>query len=872
MGSRAAERMRNIAAIAMVALVVALAACGGRGADTRARELRVGLYDNPPKIHVDDRGQAAGLFVELLDAIAREEGWRIRYEHCQWDACLRRLERGELDLMPDVAWSTERARRFDFHQTPVTYAWSQVYRAPGIEVPGMTGLAGRRVALLRASVQTNELETVLAGLGVPWTPVATATYDEAFAAVRDGRADLAVANNYFGARAAREYGLAESTVVFNPVTLFYAAPKDRQADVLARIDHWIGRWHAEADSVYFQAMGRALAPIPATVAPRWLVPALAAAGALIVLLAVFAAVLRWRVRAATAAATGAHTRLDQVLAASPVVLALATERDGQLVGDWVSANATRLFGFSTAEVAEPGFWASRVHPEDLALLVPALPYLRDQPVLVREYRMLDAGGAIRHVREELRAMAHEPGRPLQVIGTWTDLTEARAHEAELDYMTQHDALTGLPNRTRLQATLEEALARGAARWLLVVDLNRLRGINDTLGHAMGDEALRVAARRLLRALPEDGFLARLGGDEFAVLLPSTGGDAGADVEGFVREVHAAFASPLLAPEHMAVLSVSVGAARYPQHGSDAATLLKHAELALHEAKRRAHGSYLQFDASLSEGAARRMAIDSGLRVAMARRQFRLHYQPQVDLREGRLVGVEALLRWQHPELGMVPPDEFIPIAEENGLIAEIGLWVLMEAARQLRAWDDTGLEVPKVSVNCSVRQLDPDRLPAQVAAVLAAAGLASSRLELEITESTLMHDPDRAIAVLHALKAQGVRLAIDDFGTGHSSLAYVKQLPVTRLKIDRSFVGGIGRHADDEQICRTVIALAHSLRLETLAEGVEHAHEAEFLRAEGCALAQGYLYAAPLAPEALREWLARDAQRHHRNDHGATSA
>ena len=858
MGSRGSERVHIIAATVAVALAVALVACGDRRADGSARELRVGLYDNPPKIHVDEQGRAAGLFVELLDAIAREEGWRIRYERCEWDACLRRLERGELDLMPDVAWSTARAERFDFHQTPVAYSWSQVFRAPHVQVQDMRDLAGRRVALLRASVQTGELETVLAGLGVPWTPVAAATYDEAFVAVREGRADVAVANNYFGGPAARRYGLTESSIVFNPVTLFYAAPRGHHPEVLARIDHWIGRWHAQADSVYFQAMGRALAPMPATVAPRWLVPTLATAGGLIVLLSAFAMVLRWRVRTATAAATGAHTRLDQVLAASPVVLALATERDGQLVAEWVSPNAVRLFGFSAEEMAQPGFWSGRVHPEDLPRLVPSIPYLRGEPVLQREYRIIDAGGATRHVREELRAVTSEPGKPLQVIGTWTDLTEARTHEEELDYMLRHDALTGLPNRTLLQGALEEAIAQDVARWLLVVDLNRLRGINDALGHAMGDRALRVAARRLTRVLPADGFLARLGGDEFAVLLPA-GGDPAAGIAGFVGALHRAFATPLLAPEHLAVLSVSVGAARYPQHGRDAATLLRHAELALHEAKRRPHGAYLEFDASLSEGAQRRMAIDSGLRVVMARRQFRLHYQPQVDLAGGRLVGVEALLRWQHPELGLVPPDEFIPIAEENGLIAEIGLWVLMEATRQLRAWDDAGLDVPMVSVNCSVRQLDPDRLPAQVAAVLATAGLSASRLELEITESMLMHDPDRAIAVLHALKGQGVRLAIDDFGTGHSSLSYVKQLPVTRLKIDRSFVHGIGRHAHDEQICRTVIALAHNLQLETLAEGVEHAHEAQFLHDEGCALAQGYLYAAPLAPDALRDWLAREA-------------
>ena len=855
MGIREAKRVAAIVAVAWLAL---LTACTGPDAGAGTRELHVGLYDNPPKIHLDERGQPAGLFVDLLEAIAREEGWRIRYERCEWEACLRRLDAGELDLMPDVAWTHDRAARFDFNQTPVTYAWSQVFRPRDVRVQGMPDLAGKRIALLRASVQTRDLETVLGGLGVPWTPVATATYDEAFAAVRDGHADVAVANNYFGWRTARRYGLSESTIVFNPSTLFYAAPKGRHGDVLARIDHWLGRWQADAGSVYFKALGRALAPPPATVAPRWLVPTLGVAAALIVLLTAFALVLRWRVHAATAAATGAAARLDHVLDASPVVLALVTERDGQLVADWVSANAVRLFGFTATEMAQPGFWSGRVHPDDLPRLVPSIPYLREQPALVREYRIIDAGGAQRHVREELRAMTSEPGKPLQVIGTWTDLTEARVHEQELDYTSRHDALTGLPNRTRLQVALEDAVAQGRARWLLVVDINRLRGINDTLGHAMGDQALRVAARRLARLLPADGFLARLGGDEFAILLPPDDA-AGETIGAFADEVHRAFATPLLAPEYMAVLSVTVGAARFPQHGDDAATLLKHAELALHEAKRHPHGAYLEFDASLSEGAQRRMAIDSGLRVALAQRQFRLHYQPQVELREGRLVGVEALLRWQHPELGLVPPCEFIAIAEENGLIAEIGLWVLMEATRQLRAWDDAGLDVPAVSVNCSVRQLDPDRLPAQVAAVLAAVGLASSRLELEITESMLMRDPERAIAVLHALKAQGVRLAIDDFGTGHSSLAYVKQLPVTRLKIDRSFVSGIGRHANDEQICRTVIALAHSLQLETLAEGVEHAHEADFLRAEGCALAQGYLYAAPLAPDALRDWLDRAA-------------
>ncbi len=849
-------RARVSAILPLVALLAAFLLPGCTTDSARpqpARVLRVGLYENPPKVHSDAQGRPAGLFVELLEAVAVEEGWRLEYVRCEWRQCLDALQAGRMDLMPDVAFSAERALQFDFNHVPVTFSWSQAFARPGLEVRDMQGLAGRRVAVLRGSVQSTELRRVLDGLGIAWTPVERDSFDEAFDAVRDGRADLAVANNYFGRRSAKAYGLVETPVLFNPATLYYAAAKGRRAEELARIDAWIARWRDTPDSVYFRALSRALAPLPATVAPRWLRPAALTGGAAILGLLAFVVALRWRVRRADASARGAHERLEQVVDASPVVLLLAHREGGRLAIDWVSSNVGRLYGFAIETMRQPGWWEGRVHPDDAALLALGDVLDAGDAGVRREYRIVDGHGAVRHVREDLRAMPGEAGGPPRLLITWADVSEARAHADALSFAATHDALTGLPNRLLLDTFLREAVAHGAPLALAVVDLDRLRGINDTLGHSVGDQALRCASQRLQHLLPADGLLGRLGGDEFALVLPGEWGPGALEALG--QGVQDAFAKPLLGAEHATVVSASMGIALFPRDGEEPETLLKHAELALYEAKRQGPGRRQVFEPSMSAGAAQRLAIESGLRVALAHGQLRLHYQPQVALAGDRFAGVEALVRWQHPQWGLVPPAEFIPVAEETGLIEELGQWVLMEACRQLRAWDDAGLQVPGISVNCSMQQLEGARMPGQVAQVLGATGIAANRLELELTESVLMREPERAIEALEALKVQGVRLAVDDFGTGHSSLAYLKRLPVNRLKIDRAFVSGIGNTPDDEQICRTVIALARNLRLETVAEGVEHPHQAAFLRSEGCDLAQGYLYARPMPADALRAWL-----------------
>jgi diguanylate cyclase (GGDEF)-like protein len=840
-------------------LVLALAACGPtprRAADT-GRVVRVGVYDNAPKVYRDADGRAAGLFVELLDAVAKQEHWQLRYVACTWDDCLRQLQSGQLDLMPDVAYTPERATRFDFHTRPVTYSWSQVFSRPELHLRTLSQLQGRRVAVLRGSMQVGTVRGVLGAMGVRYTPVETDSYADAFALVRDGGADAVVANHFLGRRAAGEYGLDDSPIVFAPATLYFATGKGRNADLLARIDHWMAVWHDDPGSIYFKAMARALAPAPTVALPRWVTPTFITAALVTLAMLALALLMRWRARAARAEAALARGQLEQVLGASPAALFLAREVDGHWVADWSSSNLMRVFGTDAAALREPGWWWKYIHPDDLESLHPQPSQARSDAAAVHEFRLIDGHGAVRHVRESVQYLPATPAAARPMLITWTDVSDARAHAEQLDYVAHHDALTALPNRRLLQSRLGDTVRAGEGFAVLVVDVDRLRAVNEALGPDVGDDLLRAVSAELARMVPAGGLLARLGGDEFAVILPPRAGvDPAAEADAFARRAREALARPLLAPAHSVVATAGVGIALHPRDGADGDTLLKHAELALYEAKRQGAGGQHAFEPVLAAGAGQRLALENALRVAVAERQLSLHYQPQLDLRTGALAGVEALLRWQHPEWGAMAPAEFIPVAEESGLIEAIGLWVMTEACRQLRAWDAAGLSVPVVAVNCSVKQLDAERLPVQVATVLAATGLPAHRLELEITESMLMREPERAIATLQALRTQGVRLSIDDFGTGHSSLAYLKRLPVHLLKIDRAFVSGIGESESDEQICRAVIALGRNVGLRTLAEGVEHDPQATFLREEGCDLVQGFLYTPALPPAALESWLA----------------
>ncbi len=473
------------------------------------------------------------------------------------------------------------------------------------------------------------------------------------------------------------------------------------------------------------------------------------------------------------------------------------------------------------------------------------------------YRIISSTEGEVVVNSQGEVECDEDGRPQLVSGTTLDITARIRAESEIQQLINYDTLTGLPNRSLLHDRLRLAISQAAREHELVgvlfLDLDRFKSINETLGHRVGDRLLKTVAKRLSACVRESDTLARLGGDEFVAIL--VGVNSAEGITTVAKKILMLISEPIYIDDQEIYTSASIGIAVYPMDGDDSHTLLKHADLAMYQAKEQDRNNFQFFSREMNIKVLERMMLENSMRKALEREEFFLVYQPQVDARTGRITGMEALLRWQHPDLGLLAPDKFIYLAEETGFIIPIGEWVLQSACRQNKAWQNQGLPSVRVAVNLSAKQFGQYHLDEMISATLMETGLDPEWLELEITESAIMKNADQNAVILRKLKDMGVSLAIDDFGTGYSSLAYLKHFPISRLKIDRSFVRDITTNSDDAAIAEIIIAMAQTLKLSVIAEGVETRAQMELLSFNNCVEMQGYLFSRPVPAAQFSELL-----------------
>ena len=811
--------------------------------------LRVGVYDNPPKLLLSEQGEVSGILGDLLQQIASRENWRVDPVPCSWSVCLKMLENGELDLLPDVARNQAREQRYQFHTEPALMSWSQVYTADDVRLSNLLDLDGKTVAVLDGSVQEDYLHKLASNfsLDVNWLP--SNNLDNAFNAVVNGEADAVVSSHYYGNNKMQALSLNATPILFQPARLFYAVSPHRDGAILEVIDAYLTRWKVMPDSVYYQTLEKWTLPSekPIPVIIWWLLTALMM---ILILVVTFNLTLRRQVNLKTRDLFESENRLNTILNSLDAIVYI---KDRQHRYRYINEKVTVLTGLTpealigeTDEKIFNDVTCKHLRQNDLKVL-------EYGERLVEEEEVSDTrSGDTRHFLSVKIPLRDAFNKIYALCGISTDITNNKKMHERIQALEFSDPLTGLPNRfelfRRIDTVLQEdASANGA---VMVVDVDDFKMINESRSHGQGDELLAQIAQRLLSYNQKAMSVARISSDEFACLVQlSAEQDAREFITAMARDVRQLLSVPYQLSKGHYNASVCIGIALFSDAEGQTERLIRLADLALNEAKHHGRNSQRFFNPKMQEAINRRSVLEVALRDAIEKQQMALYLQPQVD-DNGTVIGMEALLRWHDRAMGTIAPTEFIPIAEDSGLIIPLGEWVIQTACEVLAQWaDDSETADWTLAVNISPRQFRHSRFAEHVEQTLRQAGIDAGKLKFEVTENLLIDNLQQVAERMNTLQSLGIQFALDDFGTGYASLSYLKLLPIHQLKIDQSFVRELVHNPDDEAIIKTILALGQTLELAVIAEGVETQEQAERLRKLGCRQFQGFLYGRP-APAA----------------------
>lgn len=893
-------------------LVLLFLVCGQVMAG-KQEPLRVGVYENPPLVYYDAQGSVQGFIPDLLEYIAERQGWHLLYVPCEWLQCKQLLVAEEIDLLAPVAASTTRLQRFDFNRENLFINWGQIYaRRPGM-ITSIPDLNGKSVAVVSGDAHYARLRELAERYEITINFREYPAYDTVLAAVSRGETDAGLVNRVYASRNGDSFQAEKTSVIFNPVGLRIALPigKRGNQELVRAMDGLLGKLKSDPDSHYYHALERWLSEEDYLDWPRWVGWLLAIGIGLSLLFGIGSLILRRLVRRRTHALKleiERRVRSEEEEQALGVLLRLSLEQldmetylqqvIDSLLGSvpWLDllpqAGIFLTEENGNSEVLQ--LVASHNMPPELKTLCARVAFgkclcgqaaldrrtlfascvddrhethfegMRDHghynvPILGNEQVL---GVMVTYVPHGHTFSAHEQAFLEQVADVLSMGICRRRDAMAIEHLAYYDPLTGLANRRMLLDRLQHDMiiaARHAKQGaVLFLDLDRFKTLNDSLGHTVGDALLCQVAERLTNSVRAEDTVARLGGDEFVIILPELSEDPRrglVEVRSVTDKLRRILAEPFELNGHQYRLTTSIGIDLFPKDHEKAVDILRHADTAMYWVKGDGRDGARFFEPGMQAKADARLELENQLRFALEREQLHLHYQPQVDM-AGYIVGAEVLLRWTHPDWGAVPPSRFVPVAEEAGLIFPIGEWVLRSACEQMKVWMATGKctdHMRGLSVNVSPVEFRQKDFVAKVGRIFEETGVDASRITLEITEGTLIADIDEIIVKMQGLRQYGVHLSIDDFGTGYSSLAYLKRMPLNRLKIDRSFIRDICTDPNDAAIVDTILAMSAHLDMEAIAEGVESKEQLDFLVERNCRVYQGYYFSEPVPATAFHQ-------------------
>ncbi|MBA3505946.1 MAG: EAL domain-containing protein [Betaproteobacteria bacterium] len=810
--------------------------------------------DYPPFVVGRSIETAGGFTVELWQAAAKESGLNYALRVAPFHQILEEFKAGKIDVLINLAQSQERRQFAEFTVPHVTVNGAIFVRKDDSGIQSEADFSGKSIVVIKADLAHEYAVT----RGWQKQLVLVKTAADGFKLLASGKHDAVLIGKLAGMQTMQELQLANVTLLDAPAGFsqkFSFAVRAGESELLARINEGLASTKPSGiyDALYEKWFGLYEAKaVPFRNLLWYAIPL----GLVLVGLAGFFFYKRRNERKAVAAALRLASK---VFEATTDAIALSDADDRVVI---INAAFEKLTGFTAGEMVDLPWVESPFRPVDpIESAKRGEQLLRDGYVTGEVTRFRKDGKELSLWITATRVYDKE-GKLANYVRVFSDISALKESQRQLEQLATHDALTDLPNRNlfndRLNQAISHAQRTDSGLGVFFLDLDHFKYVNDGFGHDVGDALLTTVARELQDHVRKGDTVARVGGDEFAILLTNLKNTA-VDAATIARKVQERFSRPLVVGERELTITPSIGISLYPGDGENAARLLTRADAAMYLAKEKGRNGFAFYTSEMSNKAIERVGLEAALRRALQLGQFELHYQPQVLIASGELTGMEALLRWRHPDMGLIPPVQFIPMAEETGLIVAIGEWVLRTACLQIRAWQEAGLPLLTVAVNLSALQLRQAGFVAVVAQILEETGLEPRYLDLEITESMVMGKTEFAVPTLKDLKALGIALTIDDFGTGYSNLGYLKSFPLDQIKIDRSFVQDLPNSNDAASIARAIVSMGHSLGLRVIPEGVETFAQARFLARIGCEHAQGFLYCKPLPAEEFAAWVTARA-------------